>query len=80
MKRKVLVGILVGAILGIAEVSSLIFIKQQADKQQATKVVTFPDKGLEKTVRHEIGKPEGPIYAADLKKITELRVWWGGYY
>jgi Leucine-rich repeat (LRR) protein len=67
MKWKVLVGILIGLIFGIAVVSSSIIAEQQADK-----VVTFPDKNLEKAIRRAIGKPEGPIYAADLKKLTEF--------
>jgi Leucine-rich repeat (LRR) protein len=67
MRRKVLVGILIGLIFGIAVVSSSVIAEQQADK-----VVTFPDKNLEKAIRRAIGKPEGPIYAADLKKLTEF--------
>jgi Leucine-rich repeat (LRR) protein len=41
-------------------------------KQQATKVDTFPDKNLERAVRKAIGKPTGPIYVADLEKLTKL--------
>jgi Leucine-rich repeat (LRR) protein len=66
MKHKLGVGILIGLIFGIVVVSSLIIMKQQAG--------TFPDKNLEEAVREAIGKPTGPIHAADLKKLTELDV------
>ncbi|HIH96261.1 MAG TPA: leucine-rich repeat domain-containing protein [Thermoplasmata archaeon] len=64
MKKKLWVGILIGLIFGIVVVSSLIIIKQPT--------VTFPDRNLEKAVREAIGKPTGPIRAADLEKLTRL--------
>jgi Leucine-rich repeat (LRR) protein len=47
-------------------------------KQQAVKVVNFPDKNLEEAVREAIGKPTGPIRVADLKKLTQLIASWEG--
>jgi Leucine-rich repeat (LRR) protein len=67
MKKKLWIGILIGVIFGIVVVSSLIIMKQEV-----VKAVTFPDKHLEKAVRGAIGKPTGPIRAADLEKLTEL--------
>ena len=34
----------------------------------------FPDENLEAAVREATGKPEGPIYAADLEALTSLSV------
>jgi Leucine-rich repeat (LRR) protein len=73
MKKKLWVGILIGLIFGIVVVSSLIIMKQQA-----TKVDTFPDKNLERAVRKAIGKPRGPIRAANLENLTVLVASWEG--
>jgi internalin A len=67
MKHKLWVGILIGLILGIVVVSSLIIMKQEA-----VKVVNFPDKNLEREIRYAIRKPIGPIHVADLEKLTQL--------
>jgi len=65
MSKKKLAGVIVGC---VAVVTVIVMVALRGP------VVTFADPNIEAAVRLEIGKPEGAIYASDLKGLDSLDV------
>jgi len=65
MSKKKLAGVIVGC---VAVVTVIVIVALRGP------VVTFADPNIEAAVRLEIGKPEGAIYASDLKGLDSLDV------
>jgi len=66
MSRRTLVSVFV---LGLIVSSSIVCLLREHEKNI---IVTIPDETLERQIRAEIGKLEGPIYREDLKAVTRI--------